>query len=82
MNKKRYNKMHVKKGNQVKIISGKHRGKTGEIIKVINKSNKIIIKNINVIKKHIKSKNRDEPGQIISAEAPIHSSNVAIYQDS
>nr|YP_009296346.1 ribosomal protein L24 [Sebdenia flabellata]AOM65281.1 ribosomal protein L24 [Sebdenia flabellata] len=74
-------KIHIKKGDTVKIISGKYKGKTGEVTKIITKTGKIIIKNINIITKHIKPKKEGETGQIISIEAPIYSSKVKIYNE-
>lgn len=72
-------KIHVKKGDTVQIISGKYKGQIGEVNQVINKKGKIIIKDINMIKKHMKPKNQNDTGSIISKEAPIHSSNVKKY---
>ena len=67
--------MFLKKGNQVKIISGKDRGKTGEILEIDRKLNKIKIKSINMIKKHLKP-TKENKGGIISKENFIHQSNV------
>lgn len=72
-------KMHVKKGDTVKIIAGKDKGKISEIIKVISKKGKVIVKDINIQIKHVRPKQKDETGQIIQIEAPIHSSNVMLY---
>jgi len=73
-------KMHVKKGDNVEIISGKHKGETGEIIKILTKTSQVIIKNINIKVKHMQSKKQEESGQILNFEAPIHSSNVKLYK--
>jgi len=67
--------MNLKKGNQVKIISGKDKGKTGEILEINRKLNKIKIKSINMIKKHLKP-TKENKGGIISKENFIHQSNV------
>ena len=67
--------MIIKKGTQVKIISGKDKGKTGEILEINRKLNKIKIKSINMIKKHTKP-TKDNKGGIISKESFIHQSNV------
>ena len=67
--------MNLKKGNQVKIISGKDRGKTGEILEVDRKRNLLKIKSINMIKKHLKPTKQNKGG-IISKENFIHQSNV------
>ncbi|CAI9784165.1 unnamed protein product [Fraxinus pennsylvanica] len=72
-------KMHVKVGDTVKVISGNDKGKTGEVARVIKHNSTIVIKEINLKTKHVKSKEEGEPGQIIRIEAPIHSSNVMLY---
>ena len=67
--------MMLKKGMQVKIISGKDRGKTGEILEINKKLNKVKIKSINMIKKHLKP-TKENKGGIISKENYIHQSNI------
>ena len=67
--------MNLKKGIQVKIISGKDKGKTGEILEINKKLKKIKIKSINMIKKHLKP-TKENKGGIISKENYIHQSNV------
>ena len=67
--------MFLKKGTQVKVISGKDRGKTGEILEIERRSNKVKIKSINMIKKHTKP-TKENKGGIISKENFIHQSNV------
>ena len=67
--------MILKKGNQVKIITGKDKGKTGEILEIDRKLNKIKIKSINMIKRHTKP-TKENKGGIVSKEAFIHQSNV------
>ena len=67
--------MQLKKGVQVKIISGKDKGKTGEILEIDRKLKKVKIKEINMIKKHLKP-TKENKGGIISKENFIHQSNV------
>jgi large subunit ribosomal protein L24 len=67
--------MILKKGVQVKVIAGKDKGKTGEIIEINRKLNKIKVKAINMIKKHLKP-TKENKGGIISKESFIHQSNV------
>tara|TARA_X000001036_G_scaffold413281_1_gene427422 strand:- start:1211 stop:1453 length:243 start_codon:yes stop_codon:yes gene_type:complete len=67
--------MIFKKGMQVKIITGKDKGKTGEILEINRKINKLKIKSINMIKKHLKP-TKENKGGIISKESLIHWSNV------
>ena len=67
--------MILKKGTQVKIISGKDKGKTGEILEINRKLNKVKVKAINMIKRHLKP-TKENKGGIISRESFIHQSNV------
>ena len=67
--------MILKKGNQVKIISGKDKGKTGEILEINRVLNKVKIKSVNMIKKHTKP-TKENKGGIISKESFIHLSNI------
>ena len=67
--------MMLKKGTQVKIITGKDKGKTGEILELNRKLNKVKIKSINMIKKHLKP-TKENKGGIISKESFIHQSNI------
>ena len=67
--------MNLKKGTQVKIISGKDKGKTGEILEINRKLNKIKIKSINMVKRHTKP-TKENKGGIVSKESFIHQSNV------
>ena len=67
--------MILKKGIQVKIITGKDKGKTGEILEINRKLNKIKVKAINMVKKHTKP-TKENKGGIISKESFIHYSNV------
>ncbi|KAL0302083.1 UNVERIFIED_CONTAM: Calcium/calmodulin-regulated receptor-like kinase [Sesamum radiatum] len=72
-------KMHVKVGDTVKVIAGNDKGKIGEVIRVIKHNSRIVVKDINLKTKHVKSKEEGEQGQIIRIEAPLHSSNVMLY---
>ena len=67
--------MILKKGSQVKIITGKDKGKTGEILEIDRKKNRVKIKSINIIKKHLKP-TKENKGGIISKESFIHQSNI------
>ena len=67
--------MNLKKGSQVKIISGKDKGKTGEILEIDRKLEKVKVKSINMIKKHLKP-TKENKGGIISKESFIHQSNL------
>lgn len=71
-------KMHVKVGDHVKIISGFDKNKVGTVLKVFSNTGKIIVKNINFKFKHFKSNTENEVGEIKQIESPIHHSNVKI----
>ena len=72
--------MLLKKGTQVKIISGKDKGKTGEILEINRKLQKIKIKSIGMIKKHLKP-TKENKGGIISKESFIHISNLKLISE-
>jgi large subunit ribosomal protein L24 len=71
-------KMHVRIGDNVTIISGAEKNKTGEIIKIYKQTGKIVVKGINFKFKHIKPNKDNEVGEIKQFEAPIHHSNVKL----
>jgi large subunit ribosomal protein L24 len=72
-------KMHVKKGDTVQVIAGRDKGKVGEILQALPKSSQVLIKGVNIKTKHVKPQQEGEKGQILTIEAPIHSSNVMLY---
>ena len=75
------NKIHVRKKDTVMVISGKDKGKVGEVLSVMPKTGKIIVKGINVVTKHQKPNKANMQGGIIHKEAPIYSSKVMLYCD-
>ena len=70
--------MKLRKGDTVKVLSGNDKGKTGEILEVLPKTERIIVKGINIRKKSVKPRKQGEQGGIIPSEASIHSSKVAL----
>jgi len=70
--------MKLRKGDTVKVLSGNDKGKTGEVIEIIPKTNKVIVKGVNVRKKHIKPRKQGEEGGIVSVECAIHSAKVNV----
>ena len=70
--------MRIKKGDTVKILSGNDKGKQGEVLEVIPKSEKILVKGVNIRKKHVKPRKQGEEGGIISIECAIHSSKANV----
>ena len=75
------NKFKLKKGDEVIVLAGKDRGKTGKIVKMIPKQMKAIVSEINRVKKNQKPDN-NQPGGIIDKEMPIHISNLSFYDPS
>ena len=71
-------KINLKIGDQVKIISGFHKNENGEIIKINQKTRKVIVQGINFKFKHVKPNTENEIGEIKQFEAPIHHSNVKL----
>ena len=72
------NKIKLKKGDEVIVLAGKDKGKTGKIIKMVPKQMKAIVSEINKVKKNQKPDN-NQPGGIIDKEMPIHISNLSFY---
>ncbi len=70
--------MRIKKGDTVQVLSGNDKGKTGEVLEVIPKANKIIVKGINIRKKHVKPRKQGEEGGIIPIEVAIPSAKVNV----
>ena len=70
--------MKIKKGDTVKVLSGNDKGKTGEVLTVIPKTEKIVVKGVNVRKKHVKARKQGEESGIIPVECSIHSSKVNV----
>ncbi|HIQ93911.1 TPA: 50S ribosomal protein L24 [Candidatus Ventrenecus stercoripullorum] len=68
--------MKIKVNDQVEIIAGKDKGKTGKVIKTLRKKDKVVVEGLNLVKKHQKPNNANESGGIFDIEAPIHVSNV------
>ncbi len=68
--------MKIKVGDNVKILTGKDKGKTGMVVKTLKKQDRVVVEGINVVKKHQKPNGQNETGGIIEMNAPIHVSNV------
>jgi large subunit ribosomal protein L24 len=68
--------VHIKKGDSVKVIAGKYKGKEGKILKVFPEKGRVIIEGVNLVKRHTKPSQDNPQGGIIEKEAPIHASNV------
>lgn len=69
--------MKFKTGDQVVVVTGKYKGKTGKIMRILHKTDKVVVEQVNIITKHVK-KTASQAGQKIQYEGPIHISNVMI----
>ena len=68
----------IRKGDQVIVITGKYKGQRGEVLRVAD--DRVVVQNINVVKRHTKpNPQANQPGGIVEREAPIHVSNVALF---
>ena len=70
--------MRIKKGDTVQVMSGNDKGKKGEVLEIIPKTEKLIVKGVNIRKKHVKPRKQGEEGGIISSECAMHSSKVNV----
>jgi len=71
------NKMKVKKGDKVVVVTGREKGKTGEILRVMPKEARVLVQGVNMVKRHTRP-SQTNPGGINELEAPLHVSNVAL----
>jgi large subunit ribosomal protein L24 len=69
--------MKIRKGDRVKVIAGRSKGKVGDVLRVLPSESRVVVAGVNMIKRHTKP-NRNEQGGIIEREAAIHVSNVAL----
>ena len=72
------NKLKIRTGDLVKVISGNQKGSQGKVLKVFSVKNKVIVEGINVVKKHNKPNANNPKGGIIEKELPIHVSNISL----
>ena len=73
-----YGKVDLKKDDKVKVVAGKDKGKIGKVLKVNQKKNRVLIENINMIKRHSRPSAQNRQGGIVEREAAIHWSNVML----
>jgi large subunit ribosomal protein L24 len=72
--------MHVKKGDKVIVIAGKHKGETSTIARAIPSENKVVLEGLNKVKRHMRPRKQGEKGGIVEIPAPIHVSNVKLAE--
>ena len=68
--------MKIKVGDEVLVIAGRDKGKSGKVVKTLRKEDRVVVEGINIVKKHVKPNNQNDKGGIFDIEAPIHVSNV------
>ena len=73
--------MHIRKSDSVLVISGRERGKTGKVLRVLPEKDSVIIERINIVKRHSKPRGPQQAGGIVEKEAPIPASNLMIMCD-
>lgn len=71
-------KFRIRKNDLVQVIAGKEKGKTGKVLKILPKKNRVLVEKVNFIKRHSRPSGRTRQGGIIQKEAPIHISNVLL----
>jgi len=74
-------KVHVRRNDKVIVVSGKDKGKIGEVISVQPKTGKVLVKDVNIVTKHQKPSKQNMQGGMVQMEAPIYSSKVMLYCD-
>lgn len=78
MNTKVNNTLRIKRGDTVRILLGRDRGKTGRVMATLPREERVMVEGINVVKKHIRARRAGEKGQRVSVPAPIHVSKVQL----
>ena len=73
-------KLHVRKGDNVEVISGNFRGSSGKVLEVIARKERVLIEGVRMIKKHLKKSQDNPQGKIAEREGPIHISNVRVLE--
>ena len=71
--------MKIKKGDQVKVISGKHRGKAGKVLRVFPENNRVLVEGVNLIYRHTRPSQKNPKGGIVEKEGTINASNVMVF---
>ena len=71
-------KLHVRRGDRVKVIRGNHAGSEGTVLRVLTKENRVVVEGVNMRKRHTRPSQSNQEGGIITFEAPIHASNVML----
>lgn len=78
---KKNQKLHVKKGDTVVVISGKYKGVKGKVLKSFPATQRVIVERVNFIKRHTRPNQQNQQGGIVEKEAPIHVSNLKLFNE-
>ena len=73
--------MKVKVGDNVKVLTGKDKGKEGKVLFTLRKKDRVVVEGVNIVKKHMKPSRMNETGGIVEVEHPIHVSNVKVLSE-
>jgi large subunit ribosomal protein L24 len=73
-------KLHIKKGDNVQVISGNFRGSSGKVLQVLPRKQRVLIEGVRIIKRHLKKSQDNPQGKIAEREGPIHISNVKVLE--
>jgi large subunit ribosomal protein L24 len=73
-------KLHVRKGDQVEVIAGNHRGSSGKVLEVMARKQRVLVEGVRMIKRHLKKSQDNPQGKIAEREGPIHISNVKVLE--
>ena len=73
-------KLHVRKGDQVEVISGNHKGSTGKVLDIFARKQRVVIEGVRMIKRHLRKSQDNPQGKIAEREGPIHISNVKVIE--
>lgn len=73
-------KFHVKKGDNVSVISGNHKGATGKVLQILPRKQQVLIEGVRIIKRHMKKSQDNPQGAILEREGPVHISNVKVLE--
>lgn len=74
--------LKIKRGDKVKILAGKYRGREGKVLKSLPDGNRVVVEGVNLIKRHTRPSQENPQGGIVTKEAPIHASNIGLICDS
>ncbi|QEY33448.1 50S ribosomal protein L24 [Synechococcus sp. RSCCF101] len=74
--------MRIRKGDTVQVITGKDKGKTGEVLRTLPAENRVVVQGVNLRTRHVKPQQEGESGRIVTEEASLHASNVMLFSTS